>query len=157
MLLDVQVEEPFVSAVSPDWLRSAARATLDQSGARPIQAALTLVVTDDEALRVLNRAYLGINAPTDVLSFGGESPDFVSAPDAEPYLGDVVISYPRARAQAEAAGHPVEAELALLVVHGVLHLLGYDHVRSDDRAAMWERQAHILAGLGLAAVQPPEG
>jgi probable rRNA maturation factor len=157
MQLDVQVEEPFVSAVSPDWLRSAARATLDQSGAKPIQAALALVVTDDEALRALNRAYLGIDAPTDVLSFGGESPDFVSAPDAEPYLGDVVISYPRAQAQAEAAGHPVEAELALLVVHGVLHLLGYDHVRSDDRAAMWERQAHILAGLGLAAVQPPEG
>jgi probable rRNA maturation factor len=157
MILDVQVEEPFVSAVSSTWLRSVARATLDQSRAQPIQAALTLVITDDEALRALNRAYLGIDAPTDVLSFGGESPDFVSAPDAEPYLGDVVISYPRAQAQAAAAGHPVDAELALLVVHGVLHLLGYDHVRSDDKAAMWEQQAYILAGLGLADIQPTEG
>jgi len=157
MILDVQVEEPFVSAVSSTWLRSVARATLDQSRAQPVQAALTLVITDDEALRALNRAYLGIDAPTDVLSFGGESPDFVSAPDAEPYLGDVVISYPRAQAQAAAAGHPVDAELALLVVHGVLHLLGYDHVRSDDKAAMWKQQAHILAGLGLADIQPTEG
>jgi probable rRNA maturation factor len=160
MQLDVQVEEPFVSAVSPDWLRAAARATLDRPGAhaQPSQgAALALVITDDEALRVLNRSYLGIDAPTDVLSFGGESPDFVSAPDAEPYLGDVVISYPRAQAQAAAAGHPVDAELALLVVHGVLHLLGYDHIRSDDKAAMWEQQARILAGLGLADIQPTEG
>jgi probable rRNA maturation factor len=158
MLLDVQVEEPFMSAVSPDWLRAAARATLEWPGAQPSQrAALTLVITDDEALRALNRAYLGIDAPTDVLSFGGESPDFVSAPDAEPYLGDVVISYPRAQAQAAAAGHPVDAELALLVVHGVLHLLGYDHIRPDDKAAMWEQQAHVLAGLGLADIQPTEG
>ena len=158
MLLDVQVEEPFASAVSPAGLRAAARATLDRADAQPGQgAALALVITDDEALRALNRAYLGIDAPTDVLSFGGESPDFVSAPDAEPYLGDVVISYPRAQAQAAAAGHAVDDELALLVVHGVLHLLGYDHVRPDDKAAMWEQQAHILAGLGLADIQPTEG
>jgi probable rRNA maturation factor len=158
MLLDVQVEEPFVSAVSPDWLRATARATLDRPGAQLSQGtALTLVITDDEALRALNRAYLGMDAPTDVLSFGGESPDFVSAPDAEPYLGDVVISFPRAQAQAAAAGHPVDAELALLVVHGVLHLLGYDHIRPDDKAAMWEQQAHVLAGLGLADIQPTEG
>ena len=158
MQLDVQVEEPFVSAVSPDWLRTAARATLKRLGAQASQeAALALVITDDKALRALNRAYLGIDAPTDVLSFGGESPDFVSAPDAEPYLGDVVISYPRAQAQAAAGGHPVEAELALLVIHGVLHLLGYDHIRSDDKAAMWEQQAHVLAELGLADIQPTEG
>ena len=158
MQLDVQVEEPFVSAVSPDWLRTAARAALKRLGAQASQgAALALVITDDKALRVLNRSYLGIDSPTDVLSFGGEAPDFVSAPDAEPYLGDVVISYPRAQAQALAAGHPVDAELALLVVHGVLHLLGYDHIRPDDRAAMWEQQAHVLAGLGLADIQPTEG
>jgi probable rRNA maturation factor len=158
MQLDVQVEEPFVSAVSPDWLRAATQATLDRPGAPPSQgAALALVITDDKALRALNRAYLGIDAPTDVLSFGGEAPDFVSAPDAEPYLGDVVISYPRAQAQAAAAGHSVDAELALLVIHGVLHLLGYDHIRPDDKAVMREQQSHILAELGLADIQPTEG
>jgi probable rRNA maturation factor len=155
--LHVQIEEPFVASVSPDWLRSVALATLSETGPKPVTTSvLTLVVTDDETLRALNRAYLSIDAPTDVLSFGGESPDFVSAPDAESYLGDVLISYPRAQAQAAAAGHPVEAELALLVIHGLLHLLGYDHVRPDDRALMWERQADILTGLGLAHVQPAE-
>jgi probable rRNA maturation factor len=113
-----------------------------------------LVVTDDETVRTLNRTYLDVDAPTDVLSFGGESPDFVAAPDAERYLGDVIISYPRAQAQAAAAGHPLEAELALLVVHGVLHLLGYDHIRPEDKAVMWKRQADILAQLGLAHIAP---
>jgi probable rRNA maturation factor len=117
-------------------------------------AGLTLVVTDDEAMHRLNRTYLGIDAPTDVLSFGGESPDFVSVPEAGLYLGDVIISYPQAQAQAAAAGHSVEAELALLVVHGVLHLLGYDHVRPEDKAVMWERQAEVLARLGLGHIAP---
>ena len=156
MSLHVQIEEPFVASVSPDWLRSVAQATLGRAGARPTPTALTLVVTDDETLRALNRTYLGLDEATDVLSFGGEAPDFVAAPDGEFYLGDVIISHPRAQAQALAAGHPVEAELALLVVHGILHLLGYDHIRPDDGAVMWKQQADILSRLGLAHVQPTE-
>jgi probable rRNA maturation factor len=116
----IQIEEPFIPDVSSDWLRSVVQAIWEAESGAPV--ALTLVVTDDKTVRALNRAYLGIDAPTDVLSFGGESPDFVGPPDAEQYLGDVVISYPRAQAQALAAGHSVEAELALLVVHGVLHI-----------------------------------
>jgi probable rRNA maturation factor len=135
-----------------EWLGSVAQATLEAEGLGT--AVLTLVVTDDEAVRALNRDYLGIDAPTDVLSFGGGSPDFVNPPDAEAYLGDLVIAYPQASAQASAAGHTIEAELALLVVHGVLHLLGYDHVRSKDKAAMWGRQSDILSQLGLAHIQP---
>ncbi len=153
--LHVQVEEPFAANVSSDWLRSIAQKVLAASEAeRQGPVALTLLVTDDETVRALHRAYLGVDAPTDVLSFGGESPDFVAPPDAEHYLGDVVISYPRAQEQASAAGHPVEAELALLVVHGVLHLLGYDHVRPEDKAVMWKRQTDILARLGLGHVAP---
>ncbi len=153
--LHIQIEDPFVANVSANWLRLAAQTTLETEGQSA--GALTLVVTDDETLRTLNRAYLGIDAPTDVLSFGGESPDFVGPPNAEVYLGDVVIAYPQAQAQASAADHPIQAELALLVVHGVLHLLGYDHVHPDDKAVMWKRQADILARLGLAYVQPIEG
>jgi probable rRNA maturation factor len=147
MSLQIHIEEPFVAKVSPDWLRLAAQTALEAEGQS--SGALTLVVTDDQTLRALNRVYLDIDAPTDVLSFGGESPDFVSPPGAEAYLGDVVIAYPQAQAQASAAGHAIEAELALLVVHGVLHLLGYDHVHPDDKAVMWARQADILARLGL--------
>ncbi len=150
--VQVQIEKAYVAQVSPDWLISAARTTLEAEGHGG--GRVTLAVTDDETLRGLNQTYLGIDAPTDVLSFGGESPDFVSPPDTEVYLGDVVIAYPRAEAQASAARHPIQAELALLVVHGVLHLLGYDHVAPDDKAAMWKRQAEVLSQLGLAHVQP---
>lgn len=150
--VQVQVEETFVASVSADWLGSVAQATLAAAGHRT--GTLTVVVTHDEVLRALNRDFLGIDAPTDVLSFGGEAPDFVNPPSADVYLGDVVIAYPKAEAQASAAGHPIEAELALLVVHGVLHLLGYDHIRPEDKVAMWGRQAEILSQLGLAHVQP---
>jgi probable rRNA maturation factor len=148
----VQIEEPFVAGVSADWLRTAAETTLKAEDRRGGE--LTLVVTDNEKVRALNRAHLDIDAPTDVLSFGGEAPDFVGPPTEEKYLGDVVIAHPKAQAQAAAAGHSIEAELALLVVHGVLHLLGYDHVRPEDKAAMWARQGEVLSQLGLAHVQP---
>ena len=120
--IEVQIEHPFAERVSPEWLSSVARTTLEREGRST--GLLTLVITDDETLRRLNRDYLGIDDPTDVLAFGGESPDFVGTPDTEDYLGDVLISYARAQGQATAAGHSVEAELALLAVHGVLHLLG---------------------------------
>jgi probable rRNA maturation factor len=107
-------------------------------------ADVTIVLTDDEQVRALNRQYLGIDAPTDVLSFPTDEID----PDSgELYLGDVIISYPQAAAQAEAAGHSVEAELQLLVVHGVLHLLGYDHAEQAEQAAMWAVQTEILSSL----------
>jgi len=150
--IQVQIDESFENSVSPDWLRSAAETTLETGGYH--SGEMTLVVTGDEAVRTLNRTYLGIDTSTDVLSFGGEPPDFVSPPTVEVYLGDVVISYPQAKKQASAAGHPVESEMALLVVHGVLHLLGYDHVRPEDKAVMWKRQGDILSRLGLAHVEP---
>lgn len=149
--VQVQIDETFAENVSQAWLRSVAQATLEAEGRDT--GTLTLVITGDQTIRELNRDYLGIDAPTDVLAFGGEAPDFVNSPEAEAYLGDVLISYPQAEAQAFGAGHPIQAELALLVVHGVLHLLGYDHVRLEDKAAMWERQGDILSQLGLAHVQ----
>jgi probable rRNA maturation factor len=149
--VQVQIEESFVIDVSAEWLRRHALATLEAEGFEG--GILTLVVTDDKTLLALNQSFLNIDAPTDVLSFGGESPDFVNPPHADLYLGDVVISYPRAKAQARAASHSIQEELALLVVHGVLHLLGYDHVRPEDQVAMWKRQAEILSGLGINHVQ----
>jgi probable rRNA maturation factor len=150
--VDVQIEDRFAESVSAEWLSSAVQTTLQVAGRGT--GSLTLVITDDETVHRLNREYLGIDAPTDVLSFGGEAPDFVDAPDAEGYLGDVLVAYPQAQAQAAAASHPGESELALLVVHGVLHLLGYDHQNPEDKAAMWSRQEEILSRLGLAHIQP---
>jgi len=109
---------------------------------------LTVLITDDERLRELNRRYRGVDSPTDVLAFGGRAEGFVEAPGAAIYLGDVVISYPHVLAQAEEQGHSPERELALLVIHGVLHLLGYDHTTPEEEAIMWARQEAILREVG---------
>jgi probable rRNA maturation factor len=69
------------------------------------------------------------------------------------YIGDILISIPRAQAQADAAGHPLEAEVQLLVVHGVLHLIGHDHAEAEDKARMWKAQTEILKQLGLGQIQ----
>ena len=127
-------------------LERAAQQTLQQTGAPP-EAELTIVLTDEAQLHALNQQFLGIDAPTDVLSFPGGDTD----PDSQAlYLGDVLISYPRALAQATSAGHPVEEELQLLVVHGVLHLLGHDHTTEDEQAAMWAIQTQALQSLGVS-------
>jgi probable rRNA maturation factor len=116
---------------------------------------VSLVLSDDAQLHELNRQYLGVDAPTDVLAFPGGDTD----PDSQTiYLGDVILSYPRAAAQAAAGAHSVEAELQLLVVHGMLHLLGWDHTNEPSRQAMWAEQAEILRQLGCPITGPaPEG
>lgn len=144
--VEVQIAPAFAGEVSAGRLRAAAEATLRYEG----QAGeVTVVLTDDRGIQELNRDFLGIDAPTDVLAFSaqeGEEP-FAVAPGAGDYLGDIIISYPRAVAQAGTFGHPVELELNLLVVHGILHLLGYDHAEEDEKALMWARQDAVLRSL----------
>lgn len=130
-------------------LERAARAALLHQHRSP-DADLSIVLTDDKRLQQLNRDYLGIDAPTDVLSFPASESD----PDTgSPYLGDILLSIPRAKAQAKAAGHALESEAQLLVVHGVLHLLGHDHTKPKEKATMWKAQAEILDSLGLGTIQ----
>lgn len=130
-------------------LTAAAAVVLSAHGA-PAEAALTVVLASDEAVAALNRQYRGVDAPTDVLSFPAAPLPF-SVPDEPPYLGDLVIAYPYAAAQAAALGHALDDSLALLVVHGTLHLLGYDHGSADSRAAMWAAQARALDALNISA------
>jgi probable rRNA maturation factor len=88
-----------------------------------------------------------------VLAFPAADPDPESG---VPYLGDILISVDRARAQAQQAGHPLESEVRLLVVHGVLHLLGHDHGEPMAKSRMWLAQAEVLRSLGLADIVPGE-
>jgi len=111
---------------------------------------ITIVLTDDRQLHELNRDYLGVDAPTDVLSFPASESD---PETGSTYLGDILISIPRAAQQAQAAGHPVESEVQLLVVHGMLHLMGYDHAKAEAKAQMWEQQAKVLERLGLGRIK----
>jgi len=121
------------------------------STSAPLSASsdITIVLTDDAQLHELNRDYLGVDAPTDVLSFPASELD---PETGSTYLGDILISIPRAVQQAQAAGHPIEAEVQLLVVHGVLHLLGYDHAEADEKARMWAEQSKVLERLGLVYI-----
>jgi probable rRNA maturation factor len=107
---------------------------------------VTIVLTTDEELRDLNEQYRGIDRPTDVLSFeSGE----INPVNNVPYLGDVVISYQRASEQAKTAGHPVLNEVKLLAVHGILHLMGYDHDSAESKSQMWALQDQILKQNGV--------
>src|SRR5512141_1006572 len=126
-------------------LEQAARAALEHEAESP-DAELSVILTNDARLHELNLNYLGVNASTDVLSFPASETD---PETGARYIGDILISVPRAQAQAEAAGHSLEAEVQLLVVHGVLHLLGHDHAEAEEKARMWKAQAEILERLGL--------
>lgn len=109
-------------------------------------------ITTDDELHRLNRDFRGVDAPTDVLSFADDGNDsrFVAAPDQPHYLGDIAISYQRVLAQAAEYGHSPARELAYLTVHGVLHLLGYDHEQGLAEAArMRAREEEIMTILGL--------
>lgn len=145
-MVDVLNEDGF--PVNEDRLRQAAETVLSQHQvAAP--AGLSVVIDDDDAVRDLNRQFRQIDAPTDVLSFPADAPPVVIE-DAVPYLGDLVIAFPYASAQAEREGHRLDDSLALLVVHGTLHLLGYDHDTSERRAEMWAAQARALTALGIS-------
>ncbi len=119
--------------------------TLRQEGmTKPIT--LGLLITDDDKIRRMNLTYRGEDRETDVLAFGVENDqDRFVAPSSVPvHLGDLVISYPRAVAQAKEYRQSIEEELNRLVVHGLLHLLGYDDQTDEERHKMWERQETIL-------------
>jgi probable rRNA maturation factor len=123
-----------------------------QQGARllevPEESLAVLTLTSDAHLQEYNRRYRGIDEPTDVLAFAArEKPldqRFQAPPGTEHWLGDIVISLPRAREQAHLAGHPVDDEVRMLAVHGFLHLLGYDHAQPPEERVMTAMTARIL-------------
>jgi probable rRNA maturation factor len=141
MEIEIRVKPKFPARVPRARLTRIARKTLRADAARA-KVALTIYVTDDAEIRKLNRAFHATDAATDVLAFpfsepGDESPTRL-------YLGDIIISYDRARVQARAARWRIADELDLLAVHGILHLLGYADGTPRQRARMWKRQEEIL-------------
>ena len=124
-----------------------------QAGARMLEVqdetVTVLTLTGDAHLQEYNRRYRGLDEPTDVLAFAAQEAPvdqrFQAPPGTEHWLGDIVISLPRARQQASEAHHPVNAEVRLLAVHGFLHLLDYDHAEPDEETAMTALTNRILA------------
>jgi probable rRNA maturation factor len=135
-------------AVDRKRLRDTARAVLEGQGIADYEISLAFV--DDETIHRLNKRYLDHDEPTDVLSFP------LSEANARKLAGELVIGAEVARAQAEQRGHDVQAELALYVIHGLLHLCGYDDHTEKDAAAMRQRESHYLITLGWPDVAPRE-
>ena len=145
---------PALSDIDPvivDALGKAARAVLTYEGIED-DADLIICIEGDEKIQGLNRHFRGVDATTDVLAFPANEIDPESG---HTHLGDVIISYPRAVAQAQAAGHSVVNELQLLTVHGALHVLGYDHQIGEEHDHMWATQRLILNQIGCKLAKEP--
>jgi len=146
--VEISVEEKFGGLVDEDRVRRIARHVLKAESIAPAYE-VSLVFTDSETVQRLNRDYRGVDEATDVLAFGmlpqeeGDS-SFALPPDGITRLGEVIISYPRAVEQAREQGHSVDKELALLIIHGILHLLGYDHEKPQEEAKMRAREKELL-------------
>lgn len=154
----LQVDFDEEADIPTERLIAAAEWVLERHGAAE-GTEMSLVISDDDEVRELNRQFRGIDAPTDVLSFPAEAepvPEDVELDEdeANEYLGDLVLSLPYIRRQAAAEQHSVVEELLLAVIHGTLHLLGYDHDTPENQDAMWEAQAEALTAFGVSIVVP---
>ena len=168
--IDVSIDEPFQAGLSEEWLRMVTAAGLSEALPEGGPAQVGLVITGDETVQDLNRRFRGLDEVTDVLSFsaehsghwGGEDeengfplqdpvdttmPGFILPSEELPPLGEVIISMPQTQRQAAERNVPLESELALLIVHGVLHLVGYDHLETEDRERMQSRERAALASV----------
>ena len=156
-LITVQIEQQFEASLDADALHKLAIAVLEaESLSGPLE--LGVVVTTDAEVHALNREYLGHDYKTDVLSFGMSEPSgglpgegmnsrFIAPPERPAYLGDIAISYERAAEQAPEYGHSAEGEVALLLIHGILHLLGYDDTTETEHDRMHARQQELFERL----------
>ena len=153
MEINVSIEEGLEGCPELSWLENMAVKTLVALGADSA-VELSLAIVGQEKIHQLNMSHLGRDEPTDVLAFsmlpeqatGGLAP-FVAPPDGINHLGDVIISNPQAAIQAEEHQHSIEKEIAILIIHGVLHLLGYDHDIPEREYLMRAREIEILYSI----------
>jgi probable rRNA maturation factor len=151
-LVEVGTPCPLWQEDCPDAIAvadAAARLAL-RLGKAPAEAVVDITLTDDAAQRTLNRTWRGKDAPTNVLSFPAADPNTPPVPEGAPLLlGDVVLAYETVRREAGEQNKSFEDHLRHLIVHGVLHLLGYDHENEADAGAMETQEIAILAELGV--------
>lgn len=153
ILLQMQANLAAPDAIEPDILEAAAQQALIHQNVSG-DAMVSIIIGTDEYLRDLNQQFRGIDAPTDVLSFpAAPLPPEVEDVDSG-YLGDIAIALPYTARRATQEGHAVIDEVRLLIVHGILHLLGFEHDTPQSQQQMWKVQAEILRALNIALVVP---
>jgi probable rRNA maturation factor len=148
-LIDFEVESGLAATWDEPRITSLVDAIVSRELPTVHQYRLALHLVDNDTIRALNAEHRAIDAVTDVLSFGLMSHEFVLPPGEPLHLGDVVVCYPRTVEQAEEYGHSIERELAYLVAHGVLHVLGYDHEEEGERLRMRQKEEEALEPLGF--------
>jgi probable rRNA maturation factor len=149
LIVDFSVEEGVAASWDEPRITSLIASIVDRERSTATEHEISVHLVGDATIRELNAEHRQIDTVTDVLSFPLAEPGFV-LPEGEPvHLGDVVISYPRAVAQANEYGHSVEREVAYLVAHGVLHVLGYDHEERSERERMRHKEEEALQPLGF--------
>jgi probable rRNA maturation factor len=153
MEINILIEEGIEVGPDADWMQKVIEAVLEAENAAP-NVEISLVITGQERIQELNRDYRGKDQPTDVLSFSmseqkveDDPVAFIAPPDDLIHLGEVIISYPQALIQAEESQHSIKKELAALIVHGVLHIHGYDHEKAEMEPAMKAKESQILIEL----------
>jgi len=151
MEINVLIEQGVEGCLEVSWLRDVAEQVLWAQDVGST-AEMGLVIATQERVQELNRNYLGRDEPTDVIAFSmlpgeGDLPPFVPPPDGVLHLGEVIISYPQAQIQAEEHGHSLEKEITILIIHGVLHLLGYEDEKPELKCRMVAREAEILSHI----------
>lgn len=144
-MITIEITDEFTHRIDQAIIQEAVNATLGHHAI--LDVSLTVVITGDHQVHQLNQQYRGVDASTDVLSFPA---GYLDPESGTTYLGDVILSYPRAAAQALERGESIEDEIQLLVVHGTLHTLGYDHESPGEKAQMWASQDAILKQLGIS-------
>jgi probable rRNA maturation factor len=149
LIVDFEVEDGIAAVWDEPRIASLVATLVSRELPATQDYVLSLHLVSDSTIRGLNAEHRARDAVTDVLSFPLLEPGFV-LPVGEPVnLGDVVVSYPRAVAQADEFGHSVEREVAYLVAHGVLHVLGYDHEEEAERERMRHKEEEVLQPLGF--------
>ncbi len=138
----ITLRPAFASSLADSFLEAIARTALTCESVPA--AELGILLTDDDEIQALNREYAAEDSSTDVLAFSLQEGEEFAQPDDVLRLGEVIISYPTAERQARAAGRTTEQEIAHLLVHGVLHLLGYDHAEGEEEQRMRGREVEIL-------------
>ena len=152
--INVLIEEGVAAPLEVSWLQRIVEQVLIAQGVSP-KVEFGLVIATQGRVQQLNKSYLGRDRPTDVIAFsmlpgpsaGGDLTPFVPPPDGVLHLGEVIISYPQAVLQAEEHQHAIKKEIAILVIHGVLHLLGYEDEKPELKRQMVAREEEILAML----------
>lgn len=150
-MIEFAVEDGIDGAWDEPRIGSLVRTIIEREQLTP-DYTISLHLVGDDTIRDLNHEHRGTDAHTDVLSFPLHDPNgmrFVLPPSQPANLGDVVVSYPRALAQAQDFGHSVDRELGYLVAHGVLHVLGFDHENDAERRVMRRKEEEALAPLGF--------